>query len=148
MPHSIFNPADRAALLRRVATVTASSPRHWGRLTPGGMLAHLSESARMALGDLVIAPRRGPLRFPPLRHAIIHWLPFPKGAPTAPELVARTTDDCRPEAETLKALVERLAQRQGAAEWPVHPAFGALSERDWGVLAHRHMDHHLRQFGA
>ena len=32
--------------------------------------------------------------------------------------------------------------------WPDHPAFGALSRRAWGVLIYRHMDHHLRQFGA
>ena len=29
-----------------------------------------------------------------------------------------------------------------------HPAFGKLSPRAWGVLAWRHTDHHLRQFGV
>ena len=34
------------------------------------------------------------------------------------------------------------------AEWQEHPAFGRLARRAWGVLAYRHLDHHLRQFGV
>ena len=29
-----------------------------------------------------------------------------------------------------------------------HPAFGDLTHESWGVLLHKHVDHHLRQFGA
>ena len=60
------------------------------------MLAHLSESVRMALGELIVTTK-GPvvLRLPPIRHAVIHWLPFPKGAPTAPELLARRAHRAR-----------------------------------------------------
>ncbi len=148
MPATVFNPDARATLLARLDRITPASPRHWGTLTPVGMLAHLSECARMALGELVIPPKRTPLRMPPLRHAIIHWLPFPKGAPTAPELVARAGEDCAGEAAALRTLVERFAQTQEALTSAVHPAFGHLSQRDWGVLVHKHMDHHLRQFGA
>lgn len=31
---------------------------------------------------------------------------------------------------------------------PVHPAFGRMRRADWGIWAWRHLDHHLRQFGA
>ena len=31
---------------------------------------------------------------------------------------------------------------------PVHPAFGDITTQAWGVLAYRHTDHHLRQFGV
>jgi len=34
------------------------------------------------------------------------------------------------------------------ADAPDHPAFGRMNSRDWGTLVHRHVDHHLRQFGA
>lgn len=30
----------------------------------------------------------------------------------------------------------------------VHPAFGSLSNNQWGIAAWKHMDHHLRQFGV
>lgn len=29
-----------------------------------------------------------------------------------------------------------------------HPAFGNISTNQWGIAAYKHMDHHLRQFGA
>lgn len=31
---------------------------------------------------------------------------------------------------------------------PEHPAFGPLSGKAWGFLVSRHIEHHLRQFGA
>jgi hypothetical protein len=79
---------------------------------------------------------------------VIHWLPWPKGAPTAPELVARRPAEIDGERADLKHLLERIGAMEGCREWPEHPAFGRLTSRDWGALLHRHVDHHLRQFGA
>jgi hypothetical protein len=45
-------------------------------------------------------------------------------------------------------MLERFAARDRKAPWPVHPLFGPLSARAWGVLTIRHCDHHLRQFGV
>ena len=145
---SVFHQNDRLSLARRLDAVTSGSTARWGRMDSRQMLTHLTDSIRMALGELEVRPRSGPLRFPLLRHAIIHWLPFPKGAPTAPELLMRRADDCDAERAVLKHLLERLGAMEGAREWPEHPAFGRLGSRDWGVLVHRHVDHHLRQFGA
>jgi hypothetical protein len=30
----------------------------------------------------------------------------------------------------------------------VSPLFGPLTGREWGALAYKHADHHLRQFGV
>jgi hypothetical protein len=50
----------------------------------------------------------------------------------------------------VKELVRRAVVRynQPTAKWPEHPAFGKLSPRAWGVLIYKHLDHHLKQFGA
>ena len=45
-------------------------------------------------------------------------------------------------------LVQRVGARKGATDWPEHPAFGVMSERDWGVLGFKHVDHHFKQFGV
>jgi hypothetical protein len=47
-----------------------------------------------------------------------------------------------------RELLDRAASARTTDTWPEHPAFGKLSTRAWGVLIYRHMDHHLRQFGA
>ena len=84
----------------------------------------------------------------PNQHLILHVVPFPKGAPTAPELLipdAAPVDAIRSE---LMSLVERIGSGPREGYGPVHPLFGRLSFREWGVLMHKHADHHLRQFGA
>jgi hypothetical protein len=113
------------------------------------MVCHLSESLKMALGELKVAPKKLPIRYPPLKQLIIYLAPFPKNAPTAPELVITTTANAwTRDVGDLQALVDRFAARGQDGSWPDHPAFGRLSSRAWGVLIYRHMDHHLRQFGT
>ena len=146
---TVFNLDDRLTLARRLDALSASATPLWGRMDCLQMLAHLSDGVRMSLGELLVTGK-GPraLRVPPIRHAVIHWLPFPKSAPTAPELVSRRAVDHEAERADLKHLLERIGAMEGAREWPEHPAFGHLNSRDWGTLTHRHVDHHLRQFGA
>lgn len=36
----------------------------------------------------------------------------------------------------------------GPPSWPPSRVFGRISGRSWGVLQHKHLDHHLRQFGV
>jgi hypothetical protein len=78
---------------------------------------------------------------------VIFVLPWPKGAPTAPELLARAPTAWTGEVVTLSALIERFATRGATGEWPQHPAFGSMTGHAWGVLVYRHCDHHFRQFG-
>jgi hypothetical protein len=75
-------------------------------------------------------------------------LPFPKGAPTAPELLAAPPATVEDEKRTLLDLVARLGRgpREGAGS--THPLFGPLSRSEWSALVYKHSDHHLRQFGA
>jgi hypothetical protein len=132
----------------RVARVTPDRQAQWGRMSAAQMMCHLAESLKMALGELQVAPKKVPIRYPPLKQLIVYLAPFPKNVPTAPELVARTPGDWTVDVGDVQALLDRFTARGAGARWPEHPAFGRLSGRAWGVLVYRHMDHHLRQFGA
>jgi hypothetical protein len=112
------------------------------------MVCHLADSLRMAMGDLKVAPKKSPIRYPPLKQLIVYVAPFPKGVPTAPELLAREPREWTAEVADLQSLLDRAADGRSTDAWPEHPAFGTLSKRAWGVLIFRHMDHHLRQFGG
>ena len=146
---SILNDADRAAIGQRIGTVTSASVARWGQMDVQAMLTHLRLSALMALGELPVANKsKRAFQVFPIKHLILHVVPFPKGAPTAPELLtpdAASLDAIRSE---LVSLVERIGAGPREGEGPVHPLFGRLSFREWGVATHKHMDHHLRQFGA
>ena len=133
----------------RVARLLPERKGEWGKMSAPEMVCHLAESLKMALGDLPVAGKHVPIRYPPLKQLIVYLAPFPKNVPTAPELLARPPRAWHADVADLQALVDRFVARGGeATPWPEHPAFGRLSRRAWGVLAYRHMDHHLRQFGA
>ena len=84
----------------------------------------------------------------PLKHPLSYVVPFPKGAPTARELLPVEPGDLEGERTRLRALLVRLGEGPKDGPGPVHPLFGALSRREWSVLTHKHADHHLWQFGA
>jgi hypothetical protein len=111
------------------------------------MLAHLVDWMQMAKGELQTAAKKRILRYPPLKQLAIYWLPFPRGVPTAQELIKREAFDWAGEHAAVCRHVQSFDQLDPKAIWPEHPAFGKLTPKAWGVLGYRHMDHHLRQFG-
>ena len=116
---TVFNLADRLTLARRLDALALETAPRWGRMDCPQMLAHLTDGVRMALGELPVSGRGpGALRLRPVRHALIYWLPWPKGAPTAPELIARRATDCQEELADLKHLLERLAAWKARANGP------------------------------
>jgi len=129
MAKSFWDPTARQSLLARLGQLRPDAAPQWGRFTAHGMVVHLVDAARMALGAM------------PVRRA--------RGA-AARELLASPAGDWNTDVATFTRLAEQLAMRaeDSRATWPEHPFFGPLTRRDWGVLGYRHTDHHLRQFGV
>ena len=154
MTKSMWDPATRQALFARLAELQPSDTPQWGRFTAHGMVVHLIDAARMALGTMPVRRSRGTIpqiiRLPGVRHLFLYVLPFPRNAPTARELLTSPPGDWNADVATFKQLAEQLAARaeDSRATWPEHPFFGPLTRDDWGVLGYRHTDHHLRQFGV
>jgi hypothetical protein len=145
---TLWHSDARRRLVDRLGHLTGDAKPLWGRMNAPQMLAHVNDALRMAIGDLPVKARKGPLRYPPLRELVVYVLPFPKGVPTARELLARVDRaQFGEEAAAFPGLLERFADRAPDAPMPEHPAFGVMSRRAWGVLACRHVDHHFRQFG-
>jgi hypothetical protein len=146
---TFWDGAVREAICRRVDHLSADAVPRWGRFNAARMLAHLNDAMRMALGELPVAAKNTPLRRAVIKQLVIYVAPWPKGAPTAPELLARCdAASFRDEQARFREIARRLAAKPASDVWPEHPAFGALSHRAWGVLEFRHSDHHLRQFGV
>lgn len=145
---TIWDASVRSAMIDRAGRLKDNTKPAWGKMNASGMMAHLNDSYRMALGDLKVKSKNLPLRYPVIKQLVVYALPFPKGAPTAPELIARCdgavlADEHRAYAE----LISRLGAVREGATLVDHPAFGSLTHRAYGVLIARHTDHHFRQFG-
>jgi hypothetical protein len=145
---SVFNPAVHRELQERVQRLKPRQEAQWGKMSAAQMVAHLTDSLRMASGELECTPKKVPIRFSPLKELVLYVLPIPKGVPTVPELIARKPGEWTAEIADLREQLNGLVERGAEALAPSHPAFGALSPKQWGVLVYRHMDHHLRQFGV
>jgi len=148
---NLHDPSDVAELRERLARLPANATRQWGRMTPAQAMAHCASALEIALGDRqpkrmligrVIGRAIRPL-------ALGDDKPMKQGAPTSPDLVVADDRDLETERQRLDRAIERFATAgpEGCTTHP-HTFFGPLTSNEWAVLMYKHIDHHLRQFGA
>ncbi len=145
---TIWETNARADLVRRYDKLNNQSRPQWGKFTVGRMVKHCADAIRMATGDLAVKPKNGPFRNWLVRKLIIYVAPWPKGAPTAPELLPAGDPGLDVSRRELRAALDRLVAIGPDGPLAEHAAFGKLNGKDWGVLVYRHLDHHLTQFGV
>lgn len=146
---SLWHPRDRRELIARLGGLGPESPARWGKFTAPRMLSHVNDALRMSSGTLKTSLKKTPLRFPIVKQVGVYLAPWPRGVPTAPELLARGDHAAwETERAAFPRVLEAFANRPADAPLPMHPAFWRLSRRAWGRLAWRHVDHHFRQFGG
>lgn len=148
MPHTLWNAADRVSILGRFGQLSPAARPHWGSLNALRMITHVTDAVRAGLGELNVSPKNSPLKYWPINALTMFYLPWPKGAPTAPELLERTPQEWQTEIDALRAAIDRFAARDINGPWAPHAAFGNIGGAAWGRLMYRHMNHHLTQFGA
>lgn len=147
MPKSLADARVRSEILDRLERLKPSATPAWGKMNAPQMLAHLVDWMLMANGELKTAPIYRSFRYPPLKQLVIYWIPFPKGVPTAPELIRRAPPDWGREYAAIRTHLAAYDKLGRDIPWALHPLFGRLTSREWGVLGYRHTDHHFRQFG-
>ena len=147
---SLFEPEARQSILGRLEALSPESARQWGKMDAAQMLAHCSAALERGTGDV---PSRqmliGKLLGPFARKSMLGEKPFPRGSPTDPKFVVTGARDFAREKSRLSGLVVRFCERgEAEAGRQLHSFLGRMSGEDWGVLMYKHLDHHLRQFGA
>ena len=148
---NIFNDQDKNELLGRIETLSPGKAALWGTMNVSQMLTHCAEGIKLPTGE--VKPKRAP--FPInilgklLKNKILTGGDLRKNSPTAPELKVSDTKDFEKEKVRLIAAVNELyAMGEGGIKQEVHPFFGKMTQKEWGILNYKHLDHHLRQFGA
>jgi uncharacterized protein DUF1569 len=150
VPQNLFEPAARESILQRLNSLSPASSRRWGKMDAAQMMAHCSVAMEAGTGD---KPRKqaliGKILGPFVRSSIVGEKEFPKNSPTDPTFVISDAKDFAREKEYLTALVGRFcAAGPAQAGKHTHSFIGRLSGEEWGVVMYKHLDHHLRQFGA
>lgn len=148
---SLALPRDKAEILGRLKAVRPDTTRRWGRMTAHQMVCHLSDAFRVTLGRKDVAAVAVPIPRVILRWMAL-YLPWPAGLPTWPEIDARR-EGTKPaqfenDVAALEELLERFTEAAGSLNGRRHATFGPMSRTEWLRWGYRHMDHHMRQFGA
>jgi hypothetical protein len=137
-------------VLRRIDTLQPASPKQWGKMHVGQMMAHCSAVMDMATGQLN-PPRMliGRLIGPFFKPMFINEKPTPRNAPTDKQLAVADARDFFREQELLKQKIRQFHEGgEARCTRHAHPFFGPLTAQEWGRGTYKHLDHHLSQFGA
>jgi hypothetical protein len=140
-----------ADMRARLSRLQPGTPAQWGKMTAPQALAHMANALEMALGD-----DKPPRMFAGRvfgrfvkRLVMRDDSPLKRNTPTAPTLLIRDDRDFARERARLDALIQRFSDGgEAACTRHPHTFFGDMTPRDWAVLQYKHLDHHLRQFGA
>ena len=148
---NLFDAARAAEIDRRIASVEPGSPARWGRMDAAQAMAHCAAGVAMATGDIRPPRALAGRIFGALvkRLAFRDDAPMRPNSPTVTELRVADERDMATEKARLRARLAEFAAG-GAARCTTHPHpfFGKLTPDEWAVLMYKHLDHHLRQFGA
>jgi hypothetical protein len=137
-------------VMSRIDGLRAAAPRQWGKMDVAQMMAHCSAALDMASGR-ANPPRIfvGRLIGPFVKPVYVNEKPFSRNSPTDKSLVVADQRDFLREQEQLKLKLRQFHEGgETMCTRHPHPFFGALTPQEWSRGMYKHLDHHLRQFGA
>ena len=148
---SIWDKSDTAEMLARIDKLTPATQRLWGKMSVGQMLAHCNVSYEMAYTDKHPRPNalvRFLLKLL-IKKPVVNERPYKRNTATGPMFVMKETKDFEAEKRRLR---EHIVKTRDLGEAHFHGkvshSFGPLTAKEWNNMFHKHLDHHLRQFGA
>lgn len=144
---SVFDKTTRDELINRINSLNENSTAQWGKMNVYQMLKHCTLWEEMLLGKKQY------------RQSFLGWLfgkialknmlkdePMKPNLPTVPSFkISGNGDVAAAKVEWINLIAEHALQKSSGL---IHPFFGKLTEEQAGLIAYKHIDHHLRQFNS
>ena len=147
---NLFEVSASNEIRNRIASLTPESERRWGAMDVAQMLAHCSAWMAMAAGvTLQRQSLLGRLFGKMAKKSILRPTPIRQNMPTDKSLVIADERVFASEQQRLLDAVKQFAE-SGPELCTIHPHsfFGFMTPSEWATMGYKHLDHHLRQFGA
>ena len=148
--NSLFDPKTAQGILDRIKSLQIDSPRMWGKMDVAQMMAHCNISLEAATGKIhpkrtLIAKLIGGF----MKGMLTDEKPMAQNLPTNPTYVMADAKEFTKEKSRLIALLKEFSEggEAGVTQSP-HSFFGKITPTQWSSGTWKHLDHHLRQFGA
>jgi hypothetical protein len=144
---SVFDKPSREELIGRINSLNENSQPQWGKMNVYQMIKHCTKWEEMLLGkkeykQSFIGRVFGKMALKDM----MKDQPIKRNLPTVPSF--KMTDNgnvAAAKAEWIKLISEH--DQNKITEF-VHPFFGRLNAEQAGIIAYKHIDHHLRQFNS
>ena len=144
---TIVDKQAREDIINRIQQLNEDSKPLWGKMTVYQMLKHCSQWEELALGKQVYKQVfLGKIFGKIALRSISKDKPLKRNMPTVPSFVITGEGDVALEKENLITLIE--AHSQILYDGFMHPFFCKLSAEQGFIIASKHLDHHLKQFGV
>lgn len=148
---TIRNEADRTNLITRINKLNGNETPAWGKMTIDQMMSHLVQAGELpfvaSVGD-----RSSFMSRTVIKPLVLYVLPMPKEVKVSPDMdqqaEGRKPQGFEADRALFVGLIDKLATLPTDHKCLGHPFFGSMTAKEWAVIAHKHTDHHLRQFGV
>jgi hypothetical protein len=141
----------RGELIARLEKLTGQEKPAWGKMTLEQMLSHLVQTGDLPF-ETIMGDHSNLVSRTLLKPLVLYVLPIPKEVKVGPELDQQQNGRKPLGIDVDKAAaiesINKLATLPDDHDCLGHPFFGKMSTKQWCVMAYKHIDHHLRQFGA
>ncbi len=144
---TILDQTTREGLIKRIQGLDENSRAQWGKMNVYQMLKHCTKWEEMLLGrkkyrQSFIGRLFGKMAL----RDMLKDEPIKQNLPTVPSFKITDTGDVEKAKSTWISLIREHTNQHNIGF--VHPFFGQLTAEQAGIMAYKHIDHHLRQFNA
>jgi hypothetical protein len=145
---NLFDADVKQDIISRISHLTHQSKAVWGKMNVAQMLAHVQVPMGVALGTHTVKGNwLMKLILPLFKKTLYDEKPWKQGLPTDKTFIMTGLDkNFENEKNQLLDKINRFTETNMINE--AHPVFGKLTKEQWSKATWKHLDHHLKQFGA
>lgn len=148
---TLRNENDRRLLVERIGRLNGDEQPVWGKMTADQMMSHLVQAGELPF-EATVADNSNLLSRTLIKPLVLYVLPMPKEVKVSAELdqqqKGRKPMGLANDRELLIESINKLGTLPLDHKCLDHPFFGKMSAKQWALIAHKHIDHHLKQFGV
>ncbi len=141
----------RQDLIARIEKLRGDERPAWGKMTLEQMLSHLVQAGDLPF-ESDVGDHSSVLSRTLMKPLVLYVLPIPKEVKVSPEMdqqqKGRPPLGVEVDKTNVVESINKLANLSIDHKCLNHPFFGKMSAKEWAVIGHKHIDHHLRQFGV
>jgi len=150
MKGNLMDKLAAETIIKRVEKLEPDANRLWGKMTATEMLYHCTTANNFIFDD------RSDYQIPTLKQRLVKFICFriltriPRNnkQPSRINAIGKIGDDKFVHQKHLYIQTIEKFPKQIKPLTSLHPRMGFLTNKEWGIIAWMHMDHHLRQFGV